>query len=155
MAVTLSSVTDVCARAREASRTLAQADTATKNAALRAIAADLRARTPEILAANQLDLAAGREAGIGAALLDRLALDESRIESIARAVEAIASLGDPVGETIDGHRLPNGIDVRKVRVPLGVIAVVYEARPNVTIDAASLCLKSGNAIVLRGSSSAA
>jgi glutamate-5-semialdehyde dehydrogenase len=155
MAVTLSSVADVCARAREASRTLAQTDTATKNAALRAIAGALRARTGEILVANELDLIAGREADIGAALLDRLALDESRIEAIACAVEAIASLGDPVGETIEGHRLPNGMDVRKVRVPLGVIAVVYEARPNVTIDAASLCLKSGNAIVLRGSSSAA
>jgi glutamate-5-semialdehyde dehydrogenase len=155
MAVTLSSVADVCARAREAARTLAQTATATKNAALRAIAADLRARSQEILAANELDLIAGREAEIGAALLDRLALDESRIESIACAVESIVSLGDPVGETIDGHRLPNGMDVRKVRVPLGVIAVVYEARPNVTIDAAALCLKSGNAIVLRGSSSAA
>jgi glutamate-5-semialdehyde dehydrogenase len=154
MAVTLSSVTDVCARAREASRMLAQTDTATKNAALHAIAGALRGRTEEILAANELDLIAGREADIGVALLDRLALDESRIEAIACAVEAIASLGDPVGETIDGHRLPNGMDVRKVRVPLGVIAVVYEARPNVTIDAASLCLKSGNAIVLRGSSSA-
>jgi len=155
MAVTLSSVADVCARAREASRTLAQTDTATKNAALRAIAGALRSHAPEILRANELDLIAGREAHIGAALLDRLALDELRIESIACAVEAIVSLGDPVGETIDGHRLPNGMDVRKVRVPLGVIAVVYEARPNVTIDAASLCLKSGNAIVLRGSSSAA
>jgi len=155
MAVTLSSVADVCALARRASRTLAQTDTATKNAALQAIATALRARTEEILAANELDLIAGREADIGAALLDRLALDEARIESIARAVEAIAALGDPVGETIDGHRLPNGMDVRKVRVPLGVIAVVYEARPNVTIDAAALCLKSGNAIVLRGSSSAA
>jgi glutamate-5-semialdehyde dehydrogenase len=155
MAVTLSSVADVCARAREASRTLAQTDTATKNAALRAIAGALRACTGEILVANELDLIAGREADIGAALLDRLALDESRIETIACAVEAIAALGDPVGETIEGHRLPNGMDVRKVRVPLGVIAVVYEARPNVTIDAAVLCLKSGNAIVLRGSSSAA
>src|ERR1700735_3955256 len=155
MAVTLSSWADVCAAAREAARTLAQTDTATKNAALRAIAADLRARSQEILAANELDLIAGREAEIGAALLDRLALDETRSESIACAGEAIASLGDPVGETIDGHRLPNGMDVRKVRVPLGVIAVVYEARPNVTIDAAALCLKSGNAIVLRGSSSAA
>jgi glutamate-5-semialdehyde dehydrogenase len=107
------------------------------------------------LSANATDLAAGREADIGAALLDRLRLDEQRIEAIATAVEAIAALGDPVGETIDGHRLVSGLDVRKVRVPLGVIAVVYEARPNVTIDAAALCLKSGNAIVLRGSSSAA
>ncbi len=155
MAITVSSVAEVCARAREASRALAQTDTATKNAALLTIAAALRARAEEILSANELDLAAGREADIGEALLDRLALDEERVEAIAAAVEAIAALGDPVGEVIDGYRLPNGLDVRKVRVPLGTIAVVYEARPNVTIDAAALCLKSGNAIVLRGSSSAA
>jgi glutamate-5-semialdehyde dehydrogenase len=155
MATTVSSVAEVCERARAASRRLAGADTATKNAALAAIATALRERTPEILAANELDLQAGREAEIGEALLDRLALDRLRIEGIARAVEDIAALPDPVGELIDGHRLPNGLDVRKVRVPLGVIAVVYEARPNVTIDAAALCLKSGNAIVLRGSSSAA
>ncbi len=96
-----------------------------------------------------------REAEIGDALLDRLRLDEARIGAMADAVRQVAALGDPVGELIDGHRLPNGLDVRKVRVPLGVVAVVYEARPNVTIDAAALCLKSGNAIVLRGSSSAA
>jgi glutamate-5-semialdehyde dehydrogenase len=155
MAVTVSSVAEVCARAREASRALARTDTATKNAALRAIAAALRARVGEICDANELDLRAGREADIGAALLDRLRLDEQRVEAIAAAVEAIVALGDPVGEVIDGYRLPNGLDVRKVRAPLGVIAVVYEARPNVTIDAAALCLKSGNAIVLRGSSSAA
>jgi len=154
MAVTVSSVAEVCARAREASRALARIDTATKNAALFAVAGALRARVGEILAANELDLIAGREADIGEALLDRLALDERRIEAIAAAVEAIAGLSDPVGETIDGYRLPNGLDVRKVRVPLGVIAVVYEARPNVTIDASALCLKSGNAIVLKGSSSA-
>ncbi len=96
-----------------------------------------------------------REAEIGAALLDRLRLDEARVAAIAGAVRQIAALADPVGEVIDGHRLPNGLDIRKVRVPLGVVAVVYEARPNVTIDAAALCLKSGNAIVLRGSSTAA
>lgn len=155
MATTVSSVADVCARARAASRRLAGADTATKNAALFAIAAALRERTDEILSANERDLQAGREGDIGEALLDRLALDERRIEGIAQAVESIVALPDPVGEVIDGRRLPNGLDVRKVRVPLGVIAVVYEARPNVTIDAAALCLKSGNAIVLRGSSSAA
>jgi glutamate-5-semialdehyde dehydrogenase len=162
MAVTVSSVAEVCARARAASRALARADTATKNAALHAIATALREHVQEILDANERDLVAGREAGappaqrvVGDALLDRLRLDEQRIEAIAEAVEAIAALGDPVGEVIDGHRLPNGLDVRKVRVPLGVIAVVYEARPNVTIDAAALCLKSGNAIVLRGSSIAA
>ena len=154
MAITISAVVDTCERAREASRVLARIDTATKNDALAAIAAALRERTEEILAANEHDLVAGREADIGAALLDRLRLDVERIEGIAQAVEAVAKLPDPVGEVIDGHRLPNGLDVRKVRVPLGVIAVVYEARPNVTIDAAALCLKSGNAIVLRGSSSA-
>ena len=98
---------------------------------------------------------AGRENALSPALLDRLMLDEHRVRGMADGVRAIAALPDPVGELIDGFRLPNGLDVRKVRVPLGVIAVVYEARPNVTIDAAALCLKSGNAIVLRGSSSAA
>jgi glutamate-5-semialdehyde dehydrogenase len=154
MTITVSSVAETCERAREASRVLARVDTATKNAALIAIAAALRAQAGEILSANERDLAAGREASIGDALLDRLRLDEQRIEGIAAAVEAVAALADPVGEVIDGYRLPNGLDVRKVRVPLGVIAVVYEARPNVTIDAAALCLKSGNAIVLRGSSTA-
>jgi glutamate-5-semialdehyde dehydrogenase len=154
MAVAVSSVAEVCALARGASRALAATDTATKNAALLAIARASRSREQEILAANELDLQAGREADIGAALLDRLRLDHERLEEIAAAVEAVAALADPVGEVIDGYRLPNGLDVRKVRVPLGVIAVVYEARPNVTIDAAALCLKSGNAIVLRGSSSA-
>lgn len=154
MAVTVSSVADVCARARSASRSLARADTATKDAALTSIALALRERVEEILSANERDLLAGREADIGDALLDRLRLDEERIEGIARAVEAVAALPDPVGEVIDGRRLANGLDVRKVRVPLGVIAVVYEARPNVTIDAAALCVKSGNAIVLRGSSAA-
>jgi glutamate-5-semialdehyde dehydrogenase len=155
MAATATSVREICERAREASRLLARVDTATKNAALLAIAGALRESRGEILSANERDLAAGREASIGDALLDRLRLDEQRIEGIAAAVEAVAALVDPVGEVIDGYRLPSGLDVRKVRVPLGVIAVVYEARPNVTIDAAALCLKSGNAIVLRGSSTAA
>jgi glutamate-5-semialdehyde dehydrogenase len=129
-------------------------DTATKNAALEGVAAALGERVEEILEANASDMQAGREVGLSEALLDRLLLDEGRIEGIAKAVRQIVALGDPVGEVIDGHRLENGLDVRKVRVPLGVVAVVYEARPNVTIDAAALCLKSGNAIVLRGSSSA-
>jgi glutamate-5-semialdehyde dehydrogenase len=130
-------------------------ETATKDAALHAIAAALEDRTPQILEANARDLAAGRESGLSAALMDRLALDEERIAAMAAGVRSIAALPDPVGEVVDGSRLPNGLDVRKQRVPLGVVAVVYEARPNVTIDAAALCLKSGNAIVLRGSSSAA
>jgi glutamate-5-semialdehyde dehydrogenase len=134
-------------------------DTATKNTALEGIAAALGERAEEILEANASDMQAtdrrsASKADLSEALLDRLLLDEGRIEGIAKAVRQIVALGDPVGEVIDGHRLPNGLDVRKVRVPLGVVAVVYEARPNVTIDAAALCLKSGNAIVLRGSSSA-
>jgi glutamate-5-semialdehyde dehydrogenase len=149
------SIPELCRAARRAARELAALDTAVKDAALHAIADALIERTPEILAANELDVNAGLQAGIGDALLDRLRLDPARIAAIAAAVRRIAALGDPVGEVIDGRRLPNGLDVRKVRVPLGVIAVVYEARPNVTIDAAALCLKAGNAIVLRGSSTAA
>jgi glutamate-5-semialdehyde dehydrogenase len=155
MAVATPSVTDICLAARAASRSLAGMSSALKDAALLRVADALEERTPEILEANARDLEAGRESGLSDALMDRLALDPARIASITGAVRAIAALPDPVGEVIDGHRLPNGLDVRKVRVPLGVVAVVYEARPNVTVDAAALCLKSGNAIVLRGSSSAA
>jgi glutamate-5-semialdehyde dehydrogenase len=154
MAIATSTVAESCHAAKRASRALARTDTAVKDAALEAIAVALESRVEEILMANERDMQAGREARIGEALLDRLRLDEPRIAAIARAVRQIAALADPVGEMIDGQRLPNGLDVRKVRVPLGVVAVVYEARPNVTIDAAALCLKSGNAIVLRGSSSA-
>jgi glutamate-5-semialdehyde dehydrogenase len=155
MATIATSVIERCALAKRASRTLATLGSGVKDAALEAIAAALLDSTDEILEANARDLDAGREAGLSSALLDRLALDESRIAGMASGVRKIASLPDPVGEVIDGSRLPNGLELRKVRVPLGVIAVVYEARPNVTIDAAALCLKSGNAIVLRGSSTAA
>jgi glutamate-5-semialdehyde dehydrogenase len=154
MAVATQSVADICRAAQGAARVLAQVDTATKDAALHAIADALVARTPEILEANARDLAAGRDAGLSDALMDRLRLDEERVAGIAAGARAVATLPDPVGEVLGGGRLPNGLDVRKVRVPLGVIAVVYESRPNVTIDCAALCLKSGNAIVLRGSSSA-
>jgi glutamate-5-semialdehyde dehydrogenase len=154
MATTAQSVADLCLAARDASRALATLSTAVKDRALESIAQALVERSGEILDANELDMQAGRAAGLDAALLDRLALDEGRVRAMADGVRAIAALPDPVGEVIDGRRLPNGLDVRKVRVPLGVVAVVYEARPNVTIDAAALCLKSGNAIVLRGSSSA-
>jgi len=154
MATAVSSVSDTCRAAKRASRALARLDTDVKDAALEAIAAALEDRAGEILAANERDMENGRELQIGDALLDRLRLDGQRLAQIAQAVRQIAALADPVGELIDGRRLPNGLDVRKVRVPLGVVAVVYEARPNVTIDAAALCLKSGNAIVLRGSSSA-
>ncbi len=154
MATTVLSVAEICASAKRAARLLATLDSDTKHAALEAIAAALLERTPEILEANARDLESGREAGLSATLLDRLALDEGRVAAVAGQVRDIAALRDPVGEVIEGWRLPNGLDVRKVRVPLGVVAVVYEARPNVTIDAAALCLKSGNAIVLRGSSTA-
>ncbi len=154
MATTITSVAEICAAAKRASRPLAELDTNTKNAALYAVASALELHTAEILEANGRDLEAGRESGLTAALLDRLALDERRVAEIARQVRDIAALPDPVGEVIEGRRLANGLEVRMVRVPLGVIAVVYEARPNVTIDAAALCLKSGNAIVLRGSSMA-
>ncbi|HEY2769057.1 MAG TPA: glutamate-5-semialdehyde dehydrogenase [Solirubrobacteraceae bacterium] len=154
MATTTTSVSDVCASAKRASRTLATLGSDVKNDALEAIAAALTERAPEILEANAHDLEAGRQNDLSPALLDRLALNAQRIADIAAGVRKIASLPDPVGEVIDGSRLPNGLDVRKVRVPLGVVAVVYEARPNVTIDAAALCLKSGNAVVLRGSSAA-
>jgi glutamate-5-semialdehyde dehydrogenase len=154
MATTTTSVADICAQAKQASRTLATLGSDVKDAALEAIAAALTDRAPEILEANARDLQIGQENNLSTALLDRLALTPQRIADMAAGVRKIASLPDPVGEVIDGHRLPNGLDVRKVRVPLGVVAVVYEARPNVTIDAAALCLKSGNAIVLRGSSSA-
>jgi glutamate-5-semialdehyde dehydrogenase len=145
----------VCAAAKEASRALALAGSDVKDRALEAIAEALIDRAPEIIEANAIDLQNGRDAGLSAAMLDRLLLDDARIADMAEGVRRIAALRDPVGEVIDGYRLPNGLDVRKVRVPLGVVAVVYEARPNVTIDAAALCLKSGNAIVLRGSSTAA
>ena len=154
MASTLTSVAEICAEAKRASRTLATLGSDVKNRALDDIADALIAHTSEILEANARDLEAGRESGLSDALMDRLRLDAQRIAAIAAGARTIARLPDPVGEVIDGFRLPNGLDVRKVRVPLGVVAVVYEARPNVTIDAAALCLKSGNAIVLRGSSTA-
>src|SRR3954470_20282719 len=155
MAVQTRSVADICLEAKRASRTLAQLDRGTKDAALQAIAGALVARTDEILEANARDMEAGRDGGLTPALLDRLSLDAGRVAAMAHGVRQVAALDDPVGEVIDGRRLANGLDLRKVRVPLGVVAVVYEARPNVTIDAAALALKSGNAIVLRGSSSAA
>ena len=155
MATTAQSVAEVCAGARRASRALAQLDTTTKNAALTAMADDLERRAPEILEANARDMEAGEQAELHSGLLDRLQLTEERLAGIASDVRAIAALPDPVGQTIEGFRLANGLDVRRVRVPLGVVAVIYEARPNVTVDCSALCLKSGNAIVLRGSSTAA
>ena len=155
MAVTTESITDVCERARVAALRLAAAPTDVKDDALRGAAELLRRRGPEILAANATDVEAGREAGLDEALLDRLSLDPERIEAMATGLEAIVELPDPVGETLDRRTLESGVELEQVRVPIGVVAIVYEARPNVTIDAAALCLKSGNAAVLRGSSSAA
>src|SRR5437763_10650395 len=155
MAITTRTVTDVCREAKRASRELARLDTDTRNGALEAIAGALEARRAEVLEANERDMEAGRAGGLDSALLDRLALDEARVAGIAADERTIVALPDPVGETIEGFRLPNGLDVRRVRTPLGVVAVVYEARPNVTIDATALTLKAGNAIVLRGSSIAA
>jgi len=154
MAVAERTVTDICLTARAAARLLAGMGSKVKDAALLGIASALEARTPEILEANARDVEGGRVAGLSPALLDRLTLDRARVRAMAEGARAIAALRDPVGEVVEGFRLPNGLDVRKVRVPLGVVAVVYEARPNVTIDAAALALKSGNAVVLRGSSSA-
>ena len=154
MATTSVSIADTCAAAKRAARTLATLGGDRKDAALEAMAAALIEHTEAILEANARDLERGRENELSAALLDRLALDRGRVAEMAAGVRKIAALPDPVGELIDGSRLPNGLELRRVRVPLGVIAVVYEARPNVTIDAAALCLKAGNAVVLRGSSSA-
>jgi glutamate-5-semialdehyde dehydrogenase len=148
-------VSDVCAAAKAASRVLARADAGTRNAALEAVATALEARMGEVLDANAADVEAGRESELSSALIDRLTLTGDRVHSIATDVRRIAQLPDPVGEVIEGRRLENGLAIRKLRVPLGVVAVVYEARPNVTIDCSALCLKSGNAIVLRGSSMAA
>jgi glutamate-5-semialdehyde dehydrogenase len=148
-------VSEICESAKRASHQLALASTETKNAALLRLADLLEARTAEILEANAEDLADERAAGLTPALRDRLTLDEARVSAMANGVREISLLPDPVGGTLDERTLASGLQLTKVRVPLGVIAVVYEARPNVTVDCAALTLKSGNAIVLRGSSYAA
>lgn len=131
---------------------LARSGTTPKNTALLAAAGAIRAQRSEILAANGHDMAAARAAGLGAALLDRLALSEPRLESVARGVEDIAALPDPIGTIAAQWQRPNGLRIERVRVPLGVIGIIYESRPNVTADAGALCLKSGNAVILRGGS---
>jgi len=143
---------DVGERARAAARQLARAETAAENRALMATAAALRRSAPALLAANELDVAAARIAGHDAAFIDRLTLDVTGIESMAQGVEAIVALPDPVGEISGLRYRPSGIQVGQMRVPLGVIGIIYESRPNVTVDAAALCLKSGNAAILRGGS---
>jgi glutamate-5-semialdehyde dehydrogenase len=152
MAVATTTVAETCAAAKKAARTLAGASTQVKNTALEATARLLEERTPEILEANAADLADERAAGLSAALRDRLALSAERVAAMAAGVRVVAGLEDPVGEELERKILDSGLDLRKLRVPLGVVAVVYEARPNVTVDCAALTIKSGNAIVLRGSS---
>ena len=137
-------------RARQAAHRLAILDTATQNNALKAIAETIMEREPEILTANDHDIDAGQEAGLSDAYLDRLLLTVHRLEGIAQDVLAVAGLPDPVGETFDARTLPDGLRISKRRVPVGVIGVIYESRPNVTVDISALCLKAGNAAVLRG-----
>jgi glutamate-5-semialdehyde dehydrogenase len=138
--------------ALSAAGVLALASTAMKNDALARIAASLRAHLRDLLAANVMDMDAARAKGLSGAMLDRLALDEKRVEAMARGVEEIAALADPIGTTIAHWTRPNGLDINRVRVPLGVVGIIYESRPNVTCDAGALCLKSGNAAILRGGS---
>jgi glutamate-5-semialdehyde dehydrogenase len=147
-------VTDLGRRAKAASRALATASTDARNGALLAAADVLEERAPEILAANREDLDAAAAGGMDAGPRDRLRLTEARISSMAAGLRQVASLPDPVGEVLDGWVRPNGLEIQRVRVPLGVVAIIYENRPNVTSDAAGLCLKAGNAALLRGSGSA-
>ncbi|MGZ4457904.1 MAG: glutamate-5-semialdehyde dehydrogenase [Nocardioidaceae bacterium] len=144
----------VAQRARGAATELALATRATKDTALEAMAAALVGATDEVLAANARDVAAATEAGTPAAIVDRLRLDRPRVAAMADGLRDVAGLPDPVGEVVRGSTLANGLELRQVRVPFGVVGIIYEARPNVTADAAGLCLKSGNAVLLRGSSSA-
>lgn len=142
------------AAAKKAAQTLAAAGTAVKNKALLAMAAALESRKQEILAANAADMEAAAAKGMKSSMLDRLKLTEERIAGMADGLRQVAALPDPVGNVLGGSTLPNGLRVTKVRVPLGVVGIIYEARPNVTADAAGLCLKSGNAVILKGGSEA-
>ena len=150
MSTAISQLEDKGRAAKAAAHRLAYLATDIKNKALLTIAGDLLARKAEVLAANKKDYDAAKASGMGAALLDRLMLDSERLESIAADTRAVAALPDPVGETFEMRTLPNGLQVGKRRVPLGVIGAIYESRPNVTVDISALCLKSGNAVILRG-----
>ncbi len=145
---------NLAGNAKHASRILATLDAARKNRALLAMAEALERRSAEILEENAHDVSEGRKNGLSPALIDRLLLDESRLRGVAGSLRDVAALADPVGEILDGWRTPEGLELQKVRVPFGVIMVVYEARPNVTVDAAALCLKTGNSVILRGGSDA-
>ncbi len=145
-------VLETVKQAKEAGRRIARASTSEKNTALGAMAIRMRQDQQAILSANQQDVAQARSAGLGEALVERLTLNEQRLQEMIASIEAVATLPDPVGQVIRSWRQPNGLEIRKVRVPLGVIGIIYESRPNVTSDCASLCLKSGNTVVLRGGS---
>lgn len=148
-------VYEIADRSREAARSMSRANRALKDKGLRAIGSALLERKADILTANAKDVAAGRANGTSAALLDRLTLNDARIEALAGALENLAGLPDPVGNVVRGQTLPNGLRLRQVNVPMGVVAAIYEARPNVTVDIAGLALKSGNAVILRGGTAAA
>lgn len=150
----MSEVIAACERARIATHALSIAPTALKNRALDAIADAIDARIPALVQANARDVAAAKAAGTDASIIDRLTLDAPRLQAIAAAVRDVVRLPDPVGDRIREYTLPNGLHIEQVRVPMGVVAMIYEARPNVTVDAAALCLKSGNVALLRGSASA-
>lgn len=147
-------VSDLARAGRAAQRVLARMDDQAKAGALRSAASALRAASADVLAANAADLAAGEASGLTSAMLDRLRLDQQRLENVAAAVEAVAELRDPVGEVIDRSQAPAGMELSRVRIPIGLIGIIYESRPNVTADAAALCLRSGNAVLLRGGSEA-
>ena len=147
-------VVALCQAAKKAARVLARTSTPAKNHALRTAATLLRQNSGLLLAANLQDVEAGRKSGLSAAMLDRLTLTEPRIDTMAKGLELIADLTDPVGETISQWRRPNGLEIGQVRIPLGVVGVIYESRPNVTADAAGLGLKAGNAVILKGGSEA-
>ncbi len=150
----MSEVVEKAKAAQEAAAVMAQLTTASKNAALEAMANALIAQTGKLIAANEEDLARGKEQGLSSSLLDRLKLTEARIADIAEGIRQVKDLPDPVGDSLESFTRPNGMRIEKIRVPLGVVGMIYEARPNVTADAAALCLKTGNAVVLRGGSSA-
>jgi glutamate-5-semialdehyde dehydrogenase len=147
-------MTDMTTRAKAASRVLARAGDQAKADALRNAAAALRSSKALILAANDIDMAAGKISGLSTAMLDRLKLDDDRLEGVAQAIEHVAALDDPVGDIIDSRTRPNGLLMERIRVPIGVLGIIYESRPNVTADAAALGLRSGNAVILRGGSEA-
>ena len=148
----MSEVLRLAQQAREAATRLAITSTEQRNRALLVMSHALVAKQDEILAANEADMSAARAKGVQAGLLDRLELTPSRVKSMSEALKALSLLADPIGEVVEGYTLPNGIELSKVRVPLGVVAMIYEARPNVTADAAALCIKTGNAVILRGGS---